>query len=616
MIVELTGRNLMKPHWNDFALLAAWRRPDVLMASLFINLFGLILPIVVLQVYDRILPKAALETFSALILIVAFALTGEVLLRILRSRILSAFGARYEHRSKNAAMKSLLEADITEFNKETVSTYVNRLKSTNAIRSFYTGQAATLSIDLPFLAIYLILISMIGGILVLVPLVLLVLLVAAAYVIGEVLNENLETHIKTDKSRHNFLVETLKGVHSVKALGMERLMVRRYERLQERSAQEVVNLSQLNSLGVNVASTFSQLAMVSYVALGSFYVIDQTMTMGGLAAGTMLTGKVLQPVLRGLNFWIRMQSIGLSQAELKEVLSIKPESTTDSQDIQLSGNIELKNVWFRYRDDLPWILEDVSLVIPAKSTIGVTGENGCGFSTLLGLMNGTLKPVKGSVLLDGNPIDSLPLQKVRQQIGYLPESDEAFQGTILENVTSFRKGDHLHKAIEILKLLQIDGYIQKLPRGLETQLGESTVNALPAGVTQQFVIARALVDDPPIILFDNAHSGLDIKGDNCLRLALEKIKDDRTIVLGTFRPSFLKLCDRVYVLDSGKLIERLQDEMTSAPRQASTFQQLKDLSEEVNKRSSAARSNESKDDEGGSFTEDPTDNRKTGTTQG
>ena len=579
----------MRSSWNDFALLAAWRRPDVLLASLFINLFGLVLPVVVLQVYDRILPKAALETFSALILIVAFALVSEVLLRILRAHILTAFGARYEHRTKNTAMNALLNADMGEFNKETVSTYINRLKSTNTIRSFYTGQAATLSIDLPFVLIYLALIYLVGGILVLVPLILLGLLIATAYFIGEVLNDNLETHLTTDKSRHNFLVETLKGIHTVKALGMERLMVRRHERLQERSAQEVVNLSQLNSLGVNVASTFSQLAMVTYVALGSFYVIDQTMTMGGLAAGTMLTGKVLQPVLRGLNFWIRMQNIGLSQAELKDVLTIKPESQQESGEIDLRGDIEFRNVWFRYRDDLPWILEDVSLKIPAKTVIGITGDNGCGFSTLLGLINGTRKPTRGEILLDGKPIQQLPLQKIRQQIGYLPETGEVFHGTILENVTSFRKGEYLHKAISILKLLQVDGYIQKLPRGLETQLGESTVNAIPAGVTQQFAIARALVDDPSIILFDNAHSGLDIRGDDCLRRALETIKDERTIVLGTFRPSFLKMCDRVFILESGKLTERIPEEKVIAPRQASTFQQLKELSEDVNKRSIAAR---------------------------
>jgi len=607
----------MKPYWNDFALLAAWRRPDVLMASLFINLFGLVLPIVVLQVYDRILPKAALETFSALILIVAFALVSEVLLRILRARILSAFGARYEHRTKNAAMNALLKADMVEFNKETVSTYSNRLKSTNSIKSFYTGQAATLSIDLPFVAIYLVLIALIGGVLVLVPLILLVVLIATAYFIGEVLNDNLEKHLNTDKSRHNFLVETLKGIHTVKALGMERLMARRYERLQERSAQEVVNLSQLNALGLNIASTFSQLAMVSYVAFGSFLVIDQSMTMGGLAAGTMLTGKVLQPVLRGLNFWIRMQSIGLSQTELQEVLSVKPECASTSTELKLKGDIELQNVWFRYADDLPWVLEDISLVVGSGSVVGVTGENGCGFSTLLGLMNGTLKPVKGKVLLDGKPIETLPLQQVRQQIGYLPENGEVFHGTILENVTSFRKGEYVRKAIDTLKLLRIDAFVQRLPRGLETQLGESTVNALPAGVIQQFAIARALIDEPPVILFDNAHSGLDINGDNCLKNALETIKDNRTIVMGTFRPSFLKLCDQVYILSSGKLTERMPQDKAAPTRQTSTFQQLKELSEDVNKRSAIARAQKSVGDDAATDSTEKTSpiSRKTGTTE-
>ena len=178
---------------------------------------------------------------------------------------------------------------------------------------------------------------------------------------------------------------------------------------------------------------------------------------------------------------------------------------------------------------------------------------------------------------------------LRKQMGFMPEYGEIFHGTILDNITKFQKGEVRNRAIDILKLLGLDELVLSLPKGLETVLGGSIVNAIPKGTQQQFVIARALVDDPPVILFDNAHSLLDIEGDTKLRSAFEVIRKDRTVIMATFRPSFLNMCDVFYEMKDGQLTIASNDAATSVERTRSTFQQLKELSEDINSR--AARYN-------------------------
>ena len=540
----------------EFKLPDSWRRADVISASFFINVLSLGLPIVILQVYDRIIPNAAYSTLQLIMLGLVVALMLETMLRVLRATILSNIGARYEHRTGRDAFSAILNSNISQYDEDTAGSYVERMRCLPTIRDFYTGQAALLAVDLPFVLIFLILIGLIGGFLVLIPLVLLGILLAMAYFLGEQLSGALKVHTQSDRRRHDFLIETLQGIHSVKALSLERLMVRRYERLQAKSASEVMNLNTLQSTISSFANTLSQLGTVSYVAIGSLSVINQSMTLGGLAAGMMLTGRILQPVLRGFNFWTRYQSVRQAQDRIGEVFQLEQEEQEQYVSEPIRGHITFKNVSFRHSEDAPYILKDVNIDIPIGSMIGLTGENGCGLSTVLGLMNGIYRPESGSILIDGKSNTSYGGDELRRQMGYMPEKGEFFHGTLLDNLTMFRDGEAKARAVRALHLLGIEEAVLSLPHGLETLLGEGTTSHIPRGVCQQIVIARALVDDPPIILFDNAHDGLDIQSDAHLMAALQQVRTGKTIFLATYRPSFLRTCDRVYILADGKMEEQ------------------------------------------------------------
>ncbi len=540
----------------EFRLPDSWRRADVITASFFINVLGLGLPIIILQVYDRIIPNEAYSTFQLLMLGLAVAVILETILRIVRAAILSNVGARYEHRTGVAAFSSVLNSQLCYYDEDTAGSYVDRMRGVSPIREFYAGQAALLAVDLPFVLIFLVLIGLIGGFLVLIPLVLLGVLLAMAYYLGRELSSALNVRTESDRRRHDFLIETLQGIHTVKALALEKLMVRRYERLQAKSASEVMNLNTLQSIISSLANTLSQLGTVSFVAIGSLSVINQSMTLGGLAAGTMLTGRILQPVLRGFNFWTRYQSVRQAEEKLDEVFHLEQEEQAPRLLGAIKGHIVFKDVSFRHSKDSPYILKNIDLDVPADSMIGLTGENGCGLSTVLSLINGVYKPESGAIEIDGKCSRLYGGDELRRQMGYMPENGEFFHGTLLENLTMFRDGDAKTRAIQALRLLGLEDFVLSLPQGLETSLGGGTIGRIPRGMRQQIIIARAVVDDPPVLLFDNAHDGLDMESDKRLMAALQKVRAGKTIFLATYRPSFLKMCDRVFILENGRMIEK------------------------------------------------------------
>lgn len=535
--------------------LNAWCRPDILTATFFINVMGLVLPMTILQIYDRIIPNLAYSTFTILMMVVASAIVLEAVFKILRARIFSAVGARYEHKTRTGAFSHLLSTNRQTFAQDSPGSYAEKVQSVQALREFFSGNVASLAVDIPFVFLFLILIAVVAGPLVLIPITLLGMLVTIVYVLNKDLSRAIHARNETDRRRYNFLIETLQGVHTVKALGLERLMQRRYERLQAKSSKGIVDFSVLQSASGSLASTFSQLSMVTYVSAGSYFVINGDLTLGGLAAGTMLTGRVLQPVMRGLSLWNRYQDVRISKTRMEDLFRMPTERRPGTLALNhIDGDIKFDNVSFRYENTENELFKNISLEIPAGAMIGITGPNGAGLSTFLEMMSGSISPTSGAVTIDGRDIRSLDLMRLRQQVGFIPEEGDVFNGTFLENLTLFREGEYVVRAIEALRLVGLEEFVLSLPNGLETRLGGTVQTNLPLGVVQKLIIARTIVSDPKIILFDNANSGLDMTSDEQLRQAFDVIRRGRTIILATYRPSYLKICDKVYSVENKTLV--------------------------------------------------------------
>jgi len=539
---------------------------DILIATALINVLSLVMPLALLQIYDRILPNEALNTLLLLILGIAGALILEALLRVGRTYLSGWMGARFEHMAGCAALERVLSTSINEFEKQGSGVHLERMSSLSTLKDFYAGQAIMTLFDLPFAVLFLALISYLAGSLVFVPVVLIILFAINAIRVGYRLREAIADRMVADERRFNFIIEVLSGIHTLKAMAMETQMVRRYERLQETCARCDYRVTTFGSSAMNMGALYSQLTLFAVVGFGSMYVIDGELTVGGLAACTMLAGRSMQPLQRAVGIWARFQSIQLARKKFREIFTLEPEAESDLTPLssEFRGRIELRDVSLRFEDDQPALFSKINLSIEPGQIVGISGDNASGKSSLLYLMIGAMRASKGDVLIDGENINDLNPESVRRRIAYLPQHGVLFNGTILDNLTMF-KPEFEDKALRIANLLGLDELVARMPHGYETKAGNGAADSLPRGIKQRIAIARALMSDPTVLLFDEANSAMDSAGDKVLSEFLAHAKGKRTLILVSHRPSLLRMADVVYDLADGTLTQRVMDPVLANP---------------------------------------------------
>lgn len=535
------------------ALHRIWMRPDVMAASFAINLLALALPIAILQIYDRVIRHQALSTLIVLSLGVLAAFALEFVLRVARARIMSAEGARYDHRESSRAFARLLAVDIEGFKKATPGAHAERFNAIQAVRTYYC-QAGALLADLPFLFLFVMTIGLIAGWMAVVPLVLFAGFAALGIRLARKLTVETGRREQSDVKRHNFLVECVGGISTVKALGLEAVMQRRYERLQEDSADAFGAITRMTGQTQSIAGELAQAAAVITVAVGAVAVVGGGLTIGGLAATTILTGRFVQPVLKGLGLWARYPFIRLAEAKLRGIEDLVPQFAGDRPLPAKAASLTLDGVSFRYAGAPRNSIDRVTLEIPPTAYIGITGPTSAGRSTLLKLLNGLLTPSEGSIRYDGVPLRLYAPQELRRQIALMPTSPTIYGGTLLENLTLFEDGPAKRRALALCRILGLEDYVAGLSRGLDTPLSGGADT--PLGIAQRISIVRTLAHDPRVILFDTANAALDHEADRLLLAFFERQKGKRSAIFVTDRPSYLRMCDEVYDMEDGKLIRR------------------------------------------------------------
>ncbi len=534
---------------------------DLFIASLFINVLGLAMPLTLLQVYDRIIPNSAEGTLILLVSGVGVALILEALLRVGRSFVSGWMGARFDHMAGNAAIERLMGANIVDFEKIGTGMHMERYNALSQLREFYAGQVILVLCDLPFAVIFLSGIAYLAGHLVFVPIALIVVFWIVAYLLGRRLRDALNTRMMADDRRFSFIIEVLGGVHTVKGLAMEEQMVRRYERLQETCADAEYNVALHSASAQSAGSLFSQLVLFSVVGYGSTFVISGALTVGGLAACTLLAGRAMQPLQKAVGLWNRYQSIQLARDRLRKLFEMDVEKLPGLPDLPpVRGDLDLEDITFSYGknkdgDTLDPLFENINIKIKAGESVGLAGGNASGKSTLLYMMMGVLKPTSGVVRVDGLDLKDYDGSSIRRQAAYLPQDGVLFNGTLLENITMFRE-EKVDDAMDISRLLGLDSVVAHMPQGYDTAVGDGAGDKLPRGFRQRIAIARALVDKPRILLFDEANTAMDGAGDATLKFLLERLKGRVTLVLVTPRPSLLGIADRIYDIVGTDVVQR------------------------------------------------------------
>lgn len=531
------------------------RALEIGLPSLCINILGLAMSLVTLQVYDRILIHHNLGTLNLLCLGAAIAIIIEATLKLCRAYTMGWASAVFEHTVACNAVRHTLTQNAEATVNLSIGEYLQRTSAISKIRDFYSGQSLATLIDLPFVFIFLGIIAYLGGVLVLAPLLLLIITATLAFTLGLRLKAKLKQRDKADDARYDFLIHALSGIHTVKAMGLEAPFERRYERWQSVSSRANFDVAAANAKAFDHGVLASHIMMVAVAVIGAPLAIAGQLSLGALIACVMLSGRIMQPVQKALSFWTHLQDIELAQCKITEHFAGDTLTPTAPLTVQeKEGRVELSKVSFAYAGQES-LLQDITLTLKPGAAISLSGEHGAGKQTLLRLMAGMHAPTSGIVQINGVEPHIYPSEELVSHVGYLPPVGTIFRGTIEENLSRFGRVEHA-RVQEIATLLGLDQEIAALPAGYDTQLEGGNADAIAPGLRQRIAIARVLAAKPRVLLFYNADRALDKEGYNRVYQLLGRLKGRVTMVLVTNDQNILRLADTHYHLNHGQLVTR------------------------------------------------------------
>ncbi len=528
----------------------------LLLSSFIINLLGLVFPICVLQFYDRVIPNRSTGTLAAMVCLILVALIFEVIMKILRGYVSSWTTARFTYNTGKRLFNRIVDADISEIEETTAGVYLDKYNSAESMRDHYCGQNLIMLVDLPFIFVYLGLMFIINKYIAMVPCVIMIIMFFTALSAGNRAFKHLEKKSKISEIKSKFLFEMLSGIHTIKSMGMEEQFLRRYERLHEGEINNNYDLIQRSSESSRTGNFFSQLTIIFTVCVGAILVIKHQVTVGGLAASILLVGKAMLPVSKVVMYIEKNRNLQIARDDFEYIMDLEPEYSEDLPDLeQITGAIEFKNVSFKYEHGDHYVLKDINLTINANEVIVFHGEGFSGKSTMMLLIDGILKPQEGDIYIDGIDLRSVNLESYRRQVAFMSEGGELFAGSIIDNMTMFNKENYGTRAKEISKALGLHDIIESMPNAYATEVGTGTIDILSRGHKQLILIVRALLDDPQILIFDEANLSLDIDSDIKLRKYMLSLKGKKTLIMVTHRPSILEMADKHYKLSDGRIEE-------------------------------------------------------------
>lgn len=520
---------------------------SIVLGTLTICILSLAMPIMTLQVYDRILPNPDSTTLPILLTGVLVAIGLETTLRLIRSYVLCWNGVVFEYKMQTLLMSRYLNSDCTRMVQGHLGEQIQDMSGLGVAKDFHTGQVASVLTELAFLPLFFGLIIYISGWLVFVP-----LTIVCAYIFTKVyFHKQLEhaTDIRdtADDKRYQFLIEVFRGIHTVKALSAERWFERRHEQLSEDSAVHTHHVAEKHAMISNIGSLLSSAMVMASVVVGAFLILDHSLTTGALIATTVLVGRIMAPIQRALSIWTKRIDYALLEESVMKVLT-SPLYTPDTalNTHPAAGEFSIKNVAFYYgQDEKKPIFENVSLTLRPGDAISLSGGLGSGRTTLLRIMAGVYAPTTGSVEVDGHNVLDYEPRALMRHIALVENSSTIFRGTIRDNLTRFGLVSE-DEVRSIGEWLGINSIIADLPAGLNTFLEGSDSDSLPPGLKQKIAIARALAPRPKIILFDNAEQDIDLKGYNDIYRLLGRIKGRATLVIMSNDMNFRALADTHY----------------------------------------------------------------------
>ena len=543
-------------HWFWGVLQDNWLLyRDALSAAALINLFALAMPLFVMNVYDRVVPNQALETLWVLALGVVFVLIGDLILRSIRSHFLDLAGNRVDVTLSAYIMQRVLGLRMAE-RPVSAGSFAANLRSFEQVRDFITSATVTALIDLPFALLFLIVMAWISWPLVLPPLFGMIIVAIYAWTMQAPLRALTETTYRAGALRNATLIESLVGLETIKSLGAEGTMQRRWEGSATHLARAATRLRLLSN-GTLLGSQFvQQLVAVAIVVLGVYLIINQQLSMGGLIAASFLSSRAMGPLGQAAGLMMQFHNAQTALKSLDEIMGRgveRPENSGFVSRPALSGDIVFKDVSFKYPGQENAALRGVNLRIRAGEKVAILGRVGSGKSTLNKLILGLYQPEQGAVLVDGVDLRQLDPAELRRSIGYVAQDVTLFYGTLRENL---RMGMPLADDSALVRAAHVAAmseFVDSHPKGFDMLIGERG-DTLSGGQRQCVGVARAVLGEPPILLLDEPTGAMDHSTEETVRKRLGEYMRDKTVIIVTHRNALLDLVDRLIVIDAGRIV--------------------------------------------------------------
>ena len=528
---------------------------DIMLAAFLINMFALAMPLFTMNVYDRIVPNRSVETLWVMVIGIALIVFADVALRTMRAYFLDWASQRIDIKLTASIMEKVLGTRL-ELRPSSAGSFASNLRAFETVRDFITSATITTLIDIPFALIFILVIGWISPFMIIPVGVGGFLLLIYSFSVQTKMQEHSEAMFRAGAIRNATLIESLVGLETIKALGIEGRMQKKWEQSAYFLTQVNAKLKLLSASITNGANGISQLVNVTSVLLGVYLVIEGDITMGGLIACTMLAGRALAPISQSAGLMTQYHNATTALTSLDAVMNQpveRPDETSFLSRTAFMGDIEFKEVSFNYPGTEISALKNISFKIRAGEHVVLLGRMGSGKTTIQKLVLGLYQPTSGAILIDGIDSRQIDPAELRRSIGYVQQDTNLFFGSMRDNIAIATPHADDAQVLNAARIGGIAEFINTHPSGFDMPVGERG-ETLSGGQRQGVGIARAMVDNPSIVLLDEPTSAMDHSGEDFVKARLKEATLGKTMLVISHRSSLFDLVDRIIVIDSGKIV--------------------------------------------------------------
>ena len=546
---EIKGKdwfwNPIKKFWKSYV--------EIGILTLFINIFALALPLFSMSVYDRVVPNNATETLFVLAIGVVIILLFDVFFKSVRNYIIEKVGKELGVYLEEELLKRVLSIQ-SQYDNMLVGTKANLFRELALIKDFFATKSIVQVIDFPFFFLAVAVIFIISPMIALVPILIAILVLIFNFAMQVPISNLSKKNIENIQAKHSFLVETIQGSEIIKLSNARSTKLFNWRNIIAVTDSITHKIQSLNVFSMNLSQTVIQFVTLLVIIVGVFEIANKNLSVGGLIAVTILSSRAMVPVIQVSMMAIKLKEIKESLNNINDFwhLPLENDKNIEIGLGEIKGNIEFKNVDFYYKNSKYPSLENCNIKIKEGERVGIIGQTGAGKSTFLRILTGLDSPTKGSVYLDGHEISTIHPIEIRQNIGVMPQDPFLFSGTLKENIelsTPISK----EKLMELIKITGLEDLVKKSGQGDGLQVGERGCN-LSVGQRHLVALARALLNNPPILLLDEPTTGLDVGLEKTLITHMKEILNNKTLIVITHRFAALDLVDRVIVLNQGRVV--------------------------------------------------------------